>query len=119
MIRRWFFGLEPIFEGGRRGKRARSWEVEDQLVAVAILGDVTIDLAQAARCPADVTIDAYAVLRDVEIVVGDATQVELDGGVVRGDLHNEAPSVAQEERHHLVRVHGRSLLGDVTVRLAT
>lgn len=30
VIRRWLFGLEPIFEGGRRGKRAQSWEVEDQ-----------------------------------------------------------------------------------------
>ena len=44
---RWLLGLEPIFEGGwlHRGKRAQSWDVESELVAVALLGDVTIDLS--------------------------------------------------------------------------
>ena len=119
MIRRWFFGLEPVFEGGRRGKRAQTWRVEDQLVAVAILGDVTIDLAGAASVPPELTIEAYAVVRDVEVLVGNDTQVELDGGVVRGDLRNEVPTVPEERCQHLIRVHGHSLLGDVTVRLAT
>jgi hypothetical protein len=47
--RRWFLGLEPIFEAGRKGKRAQTWDVEDDLIAVALLGDVTIDLSQASR----------------------------------------------------------------------
>ena len=40
---------------------------EDQLVAVAILGDVTIDLAKAASVPPEATIEAYALLRDFEV----------------------------------------------------
>jgi hypothetical protein len=38
--RRWLLGLEPISEGGLKGKRAQAWDVEDELIAVALLGDV-------------------------------------------------------------------------------
>jgi hypothetical protein len=115
--RRWFLGLEPIFEGGRKGKHAQSWDVEDELIAVAFLGDVTIDLSQVRSTPALVTIDAYAVLRDVDVLVAEGTHVELFG-VVRGDLVSEVPPVPAKRRTSVLRVHGHSLLGDVTVRLA-
>jgi hypothetical protein len=61
--RRWFLDLEPIFEAGRKGKRAQIWDVEDELIAVALLGDVTIDLSQARSVPREIAIDAYAILR--------------------------------------------------------
>jgi predicted membrane protein len=115
--RRWFLGLEPIFEAGRKGKRAQTWNVEDELIAVALLGDVTIDLSQTRSTPAEVAIEAYAILRDVDVLVAGGTHVELSGGVVRGDLRNEVPSVSEEQREHVVRIQGHSVLGDVTVRL--
>ena len=114
--RRWFLGLEPIFEGGRRGKHAQTWDVEDELVAVALLGDVSIDLSQARSLPVDIAIEAYAILRDVDVLVPEGTRVELSGGVVRGDLRDEAPAVSEDQSEHTVRVQGHSLLGDVTVR---
>jgi predicted membrane protein len=114
--RRWFLGLEPIFEGGRRGKHAQTWDVEDELVAVALLGDVSIDLSQAKSLPVDIAIEAYAILRDVDVLVPEGTRVELSGGVVRGDLRDEAPAVSKDQSEHTVRVQGHSLLGDVTVR---
>jgi predicted membrane protein len=114
--RRWFLGLEPIFEGGRRGKHAQTWDVEDELVAVALLGDVSIDLSQTRSMPAEVAIEAYAILRDIDVLVSEGTRVELSGGVVRGDLRNEAPAVSEEQSEHTVRVQGHSLLGDVNVR---
>ena len=116
--RRWFLGLEPIFESGRKGKHAQSWDVEDELIAVALLGDVTIDLSQVRSTPALVTIEAYALLRDVDVLVAEGTHVELFGGVLRGDLVSEVPPVPEERRAHVLRVHGHSLLGDVTVRIA-
>ena len=115
--RRWFLGLEPIFEAGRTGKRAQTWDVEDELIAVALLGDVTIDLSQT-RSGRRVAIEAYAILRDVDVLVPEGTHVELSGGVVRGDLRNEVPVVSEEQREHVVRIQGHSLLGDVTVRPA-
>ena len=115
--RRWLIGLEPIFEGGRHGKRSTDWDVEDELIAIALLGDVTIDLVQTKSLADDITIEAYAIVRDVDVVVPPGTYVELSGGVLRGELVNEVPYIPADERRHTVRVHGHSLLGDVTVRL--
>ena len=116
--RRWFLALDPIFEGGRRGKRAKAWDVEDELVAVAIGGDVTIDLSQTHSSPARLAIDAYAVLRDVDVIVPAGTSVHLFGGVVRGHLRNDAQSPPAGHCERVVDVHGHCLLGDVNVRSA-
>ena len=117
---RWLLGLEPIFEGGwlHRGKRARSWEVESKLVALAVLGDVTIDLAQAKTLPAEIAINAYAGLRDVDVLVGTNTHVELSGRANNDHLRNDVPAVSEDRREHVVHIHGHTALGDVTVRVA-
>ncbi len=116
--RRWLLGLEPIFEGGRRGQRARDWDVEDELVAVAFLGDVTIDLSQTKSAPAEIDINAYAIIRDVDILVAEGTHVKMFGGVWRGDLDNHVPAVPEEHRERVVRIHGHTVAGDVTARVA-
>jgi hypothetical protein len=117
--RRWFLGIEPIFEAGCQGESAHVWDVEDDLVAVAALGDVTIDLSQVRSAPSVIDINAYAVIRDVDVLVGEGTQVEMSGGVYRGDLRNEVPVVGEHQRdRRVVRIHGHSMLGDVTARIA-
>jgi hypothetical protein len=117
--RRWLLALDPVFEGGRKGKRAQSWDVEEELIAVALLGDVTIDLSDTKSAPPEVHIEAYAILRDVDVLVGEGTHVELGGGVLRGDLSNQVPPVPEDTRTRTVSINGHSLLGDVTVRLAS
>jgi hypothetical protein len=116
--RRWLLGLGPIFEGGLKGKRAQAWDVEDELIAVALLGDVTIDLSQSESAPAVIDIEAYAIIRDVDVLVAEGTHVEMFGGVLRGELDNDVPAVPEESRERRVRIHGHCMLGDVTARLA-
>lgn len=116
--RRWLLALDPVFEAGRQGRRAKAWDVEDELVAVALFGDVTIDLSDTRSAPAEIAIDAYAIVRDVDVLVGPRVRVELFGGVVRGDLRNDVPPVDADHCDRIVRIHGHALLGDVTVRLA-
>jgi hypothetical protein len=116
--RRWILGLEPIFEGGLQGERARAWDVEDELIAVALFGDVTIDLSQNRSAPAEIDIEAYAIIRDVDVLVAKDTHVEMFGGVLRGDLKNEVPPVPEERRDHVIRIHGHCMAGDVTAQLA-
>ena len=59
--RRWLLGLEPIFEGGwlHKGNRERRWDVEGELSALALFGDVTIDLSQTRSAPSEIAIDAW------------------------------------------------------------
>jgi hypothetical protein len=118
--RRRLLGLEPIFEGGwlHKGKRAHRWDVEDELLAVALFGDVTIDLSETKSAPADIVINAWAILRDVDVTVAEGTHVELSGGGFRGHLVNEVPDVPEEDRDRVVRIHGHTLVCDVTVRVA-
>jgi len=116
--RRWLLAIDPVFEGGRRGKRAQAWDVEDQLIAVAMFGDVTIDLSEAHSAPDEIEIEAYALLRDVDVLVPEGTHVELFGGVLRGNLDNSVPVIPDEQRKRIVRIHGHCLLGDVTASIA-
>jgi len=117
---RWLVGLEPILEGGwlHRGKRGRSWDVESKLIAVAVLGDVTVDLSRAKSLPSEMAINAYAGLRDVDVLVGANTHVELSGRADNDHLRNDVPAVPEDRREHVVHVHGYTALGDVTVRVA-
>jgi len=114
--RRWLLALDPVIEG-RPGKRAQAWDVEDELIAVALLGDVTIDLSRARSAPDEVVIDAYAVFRDVDVLVAEGMHVEMSGGVLRGELRNAVPAVPAEQRHNVIRIHGHTVLGDVTARI--
>ena len=118
--RRWLLGLEPIFEGGwlHRGKRAHRWDVERELSAVALFGDVTIDLSQTRSAPSEIAIDAWAIFRDVDVTVPQGTHVELSGGGFRGHLTNQTPPIPEERRDRVVRIHGHTLLCDVTVGVA-
>jgi hypothetical protein len=117
--RRWLVAVDPIFEAGRHGTSAQRWDVEDELVAVAFLGDVTIDLSQTNSAPAQIAINAYAIFRDVDVLVAAGTHVELFGGVFKGDLRNDVPAPPKSAPDRIVRIHGHSVFGDVTVRVAT
>jgi hypothetical protein len=122
--RRWLVAVDPIFEGGRWGQRARAWNVENELIAIAILGDVTIDLSRTSSAPREVEIDAYTFIRDVDVLVADGTHVETDGSGLLGrsffggDVRNDVPAVPEDLRDRVIRVHGHTMFGDVHVRLA-
>jgi len=115
--RRWLLGLEPFFEAGREGKRAAGWNVEDELIAVAFLGDVTIDLSKATIAGREITILAWAVFRDVEVIVSADTIVELSGSVVWGDPESRVPPASSTAPNSAVRIKGHALIGDVEVHL--
>ena len=79
---------------------------------------MTIDLSKAKSVPADIAISAWAILRDVDVIVAPGTHVELSGGGLRGHVVNEVPDVSEGTRDRMVRIHGHTLLCDVTVRVA-
>jgi hypothetical protein len=115
--RRWLLGLEPFSEAGMEGKRAAEWSVEDELVAVAFLGDVTIDLSKANIEGREITILAWAIFRDVEVIVSKGTVVELSGSVVWGSLEANVSPAASTPTGPVVRIKGHALIADVEVRV--
>ena len=108
--RRWLLGLAG--DSNRTGV----WEAEDELKAVAVLGDVTIDLCNARVTSSEITVTAYAILRDIEIIVPDGVEVEISGVTVRGDIESTVPPVTWGRRRFVVKVEGHAVLGDVEVR---
>jgi predicted membrane protein len=116
--RRYLLGLEPLFEGGwpHKGNRARDWNVEKELVAVSIFGDVTIDLTNVKSLPSDIEIHAYAIGRDVDVIVPAGTHVEMSGRAHNDHLNNGAPSVPMAEGTRSVKITGHTFIGDVTTR---
>lgn len=119
--RRWLLGLEPVFEGGwlHKGARARSWDVEETLVVIALLGDVVVDLGRTWSLPAFVELRAYALLRDIEVVIPQGTAVELTGRALANHVSSNVPDVPEDHRTCVVRVVSHAFRGDVLVRTAT
>jgi hypothetical protein len=116
--RRWLLGLEPFFEGGwlHKGVRARAWDVENDLIGLSVLGDVTIDLSVVKSLPRELHIEAYALGRDIDITVPAGTRVELAGRATNDHLKNDVVSVPGESAPVCVRITGHTFLGDVHVR---
>lgn len=98
------------------GEEAAEWNVEDELVAIALLGDVTIDLSRANIEGREITISAWAFVRDVDVIVARDTIVELSGSVVWGDLKSAVSPASPAPTGPVVRVNGRAVIGDVQVR---
>ena len=116
--RRWLLGIEPFFEGGwfHKGSRSRSWDVEETLGAISLLGDVTIDLTSPRSMPPNVGVQAYAIGRDVEVLVRPGTRVELSGRANNDHLNNRVADIAVTDDDHLIKITGHTFLGDVIVR---
>lgn len=108
---RWLLAL--LGDSDRRG----AWDVEDELKAVAVLGDVTIDLRAAHITSREIKIVARAVVKDVEVIVPAGVAVELTGVAVRGDIENTVPPITWGERERFtVRIEAHAVMGDVVVR---
>ena len=96
-------------------KRQGRWRVERPLAALAVMGDVVLDLRGAEVPRGDVDITATAVMGDVKIYVPDGVDVQLSGIAVMGDKKvkvREAPAGQPAPR---VVVRATVVMGDVKV----
>jgi Domain of unknown function (DUF1707)/Cell wall-active antibiotics response 4TMS YvqF len=96
-------------------RRAGPQPLEDEITAIALLGDAVIDLRQAKATSKEITIRAYALLNDVDVIVPEGVAVELSGVAVVGDNRNMAKPVPRSTSRFVVKIHGHALLGDVQV----
>jgi hypothetical protein len=96
-------------------KRQGRWRVERPLAAVAVMGDVVIDLRGAQVPRGDVDITATAVMGDVKIYVPDGVDVQLSGIAVMGDKKLEVREAPAGQTAPKVVVRATAIMGDVKV----
>ncbi|GAA4189685.1 hypothetical protein GCM10022252_26810 [Streptosporangium oxazolinicum] len=109
-VRRWFVAVMSS------SKRRGSWRIDKPLGAVAVMGDVLLDLRQAeVRTGGVVDIMATAVMGNVKIIVPDGVDVQLDGIAVMGDKKVQVVEAPPGTNAPLVRVTAYVLMGDVKV----
>ncbi|GLW07689.1 hypothetical protein Misp01_28190 [Microtetraspora sp. NBRC 13810] len=107
--RRWFVGV--LGDSKRRGK----WRVDRQLGAVAVMGDVVLDLREAEVRTGEVDIVATAVMGDVKIIVPDGVEVDLQGMAIMGGKRVEVDPAPLGMNVPVIRVHAYAVMGDVKV----
>jgi hypothetical protein len=107
--RRWFVAV--MGDSKRRGK----WRIDKPLGAVAVMGDVVLDLRQAEVRSGVVDIVAIAVMGDVKIIVPDGVDVDLEGIAIIGDKKVQVIEAPPGMNVPLIRVKAYAVMGDVKV----
>ncbi|MDQ6872041.1 MAG: cell wall-active antibiotics response protein [Gemmatimonadota bacterium] len=101
-------------------EREGHWELPRHVRALAVLGNVELDLRNAIVGVGLYVIEAVAVLGNVEITVPPELHVECDGDALMGSftLHYEGRvDTAAANREHTIRVTGSAYVASVTVRV--
>lgn len=96
-------------------RRAGPQPLDDEITAIAFLGDVIIDLREAKVTSNEITIRAYALLNDIDVIVPEGVAVELSGVAIVGDNRNMAKPAPPGTSRFTVKIHGHAVLGDVQV----
>ncbi|WP_433240499.1 DUF1707 SHOCT-like domain-containing protein [Streptosporangium sp. CA-135522] len=107
--RRWFVAV--MGDSKRRGK----WRIDQGLGAVAVMGDVVLDLREAEVRTGVVDIVATAVMGDVKIIVPDGVDVDLEGVAIMGDKKVQVLEAPSGTNVPLIRVKAYAVMGDVKV----
>ncbi|MGV9776911.1 DUF1707 SHOCT-like domain-containing protein [Streptosporangium sp. NPDC003464] len=107
--RRWFVAV--MGDSKRRGK----WRIDQGLGAVAVMGDVLLDLREAEVRTGVVDIVATAVMGDVKIIVPDGVDVDLEGIAIMGDKKVQVLEAPAGMNVPLIRVRAYAVMGDVKV----
>lgn len=101
-------------------ERRGAWPAAREMLTLALMGGVEVDLREARFPPDGIVIDAYTMWGGIEIVVPPGVRVECDGFAIMGGFaqtnmsHEGAPSPDAP----LVRVRGLAVWDYVEVQVA-
>ena len=96
-------------------RRQGRWRVEGPLAAVAVMGDVVLDLRGAEVPHGDVDLVATAIMGDVTVYVPDGVDVELSGVAVMGDKQVQVREAPPGQTAPRVVVRATVVMGDVKI----
>ena len=89
--------------------------IDGPLEAVAVMGDVELDLRGAQVPTGEIAVTATAVMGDVKIIVPDGVSVELSGHAFLGDRRVKVREPRPGARVPVVRVTAHAVMGDVKI----
>lgn len=94
------------------------WKVPVDHTAFAMMGGITLDLREAVLEAREVTINAYAIMAGIDIIVNAHTQVIVEGIGIMGDFSQARDKIPAELSvgSPVVRVTGFALMAGVTVQ---
>jgi hypothetical protein len=94
------------------------WEVPARHNAFTLMGGITLDLREARFAARETTIEAYAIMAGIDIIVNPWTQVLVEGFGIMGDFSEARSKVAPEltPDSPVVRVRGMALMAGVSVK---
>lgn len=102
---------------GRAG-RANNWVLPRLFRAVAIMGEVTLDLTQVQIGPGVSDIEVLAFMGEVKILVPHNLHVECEGNPVMGEFKvRRATEATPSPEAPTVRIGGTAVMGQVTVKV--
>jgi hypothetical protein len=108
-------GRRWLVAGIANERVAGRWTAPSRLTAVAVLGDVIIDLRTAELRGEELSIQAIAVVGDVHVVVPRGATVELSGIAVLGRKKLAVEPADFALPIPVVRVSAFAMIGDVIV----
>ena len=94
------------------------WEVPAKHNVFTLMGGVTLDLREARFAARETTIEAYAIMAGVDIIVNPWTQVIVEGIGIMGEFSEARSKVPAEitTDSPVVRVRGMALMAGVSVK---
>ncbi|WP_243712724.1 DUF1707 domain-containing protein [Actinomadura sp. 6K520] len=89
--------------------------IDGPLEALAVMGDVQLDLRGAQVPTGEISISATAVMGDVKIIVPDGVSVVLSGHAFLGDRKVNVREAQPGARVPVVRVTAHAVMGDIKI----
>ncbi|MEI2642987.1 MAG: DUF1707 domain-containing protein [Candidatus Nanopelagicales bacterium] len=96
-------------------ERKGAWTLDDTSYAVAVFGEVNIDLREAAIPAADNQIQAFAIFGSVTIYIEPGTVVDCSGIGILGEF-NRGKASQPRPGSPVIKVSGLALFGSVSIK---
>jgi hypothetical protein len=96
-------------------KRKGTWRIDQEIAAVCVMGDLTLDLRLAEVRTSEVNISATCVMGSMKIIVPDGVDVQLSGTNIMGEKKIMGVEAPTSRNAPVVRIKANVVMGDVKI----
>jgi hypothetical protein len=96
--------------------RSGAWRPRPKTSAIAVFGDIELDLRQATLPPAGMRIGAIAPFGNLDIAVPSDAEVDVGGFTLFGSKKVAVDGTAPTETNTIITIRGFSFFGSMKVR---